>query len=77
MNPGRSINEIMDEFRLLVNSKPSTEAAEALIRLAGTVPAGMAITAMARLYVLTETRARFEQAKMAEMKKSLEEFQGN
>ena len=62
----KSLNEIMDDFRVLVNSKPATEAAEALIRLAATWPAEEAITALARLYVLTETRLRCALARLKE-----------
>jgi hypothetical protein len=60
-----SIPEAMDEFFNIVNTNPSTDAADLLVRGAGAMPADVAVTALARLYVLTAARARFDQARAA------------
>lgn len=59
----KSIPEIMDEFYQLVNTVPSTDAPDALVKFAATVPNDVAMTALARLLVLTHTRARYDQAR--------------
>ena len=61
----KSIPTAMDEFYRLVNSVPSTEAAEKLTRLAATMPLDIAISALARLYVVAAAHARHAEARLA------------
>jgi hypothetical protein len=63
----KNINQIMDKMQLLVNSAPAHEASEKLVRFAACMPLDIAITALSRLYVITETRARHDRAKLANL----------
>jgi hypothetical protein len=62
----KSIPTAMEEIYRLVNSTPSTDAADILTRFAATMPPIVAITALARLYVLMAARVRHADAKIAE-----------
>lgn len=55
----KEIATAMDEFYQFVIATPSTDAAEALARLAAAKPTSVSIQALARLYVLAASRARF------------------
>jgi hypothetical protein len=63
----KNINQIMNEFQLLVNSAQPEEATEKLVRFAATMPLDISLEALARLYVVTATRARFDQARLANL----------
>ena len=55
----------MDEFYQVVKSTASTEAPEAMIRLAGTMPHDVAVSALARLLVISHARGEFDRARAA------------
>ena len=60
------INDIptaMDEFYQVVKSASSTDAPDAIVRLAGNMPHDVAITALARLFVISHTRGEFDRAR--------------
>lgn len=61
----KDIPATMDEFYNLINTTPSTDASDKLVRIAATLPHDVAVTALARLLVLTHARARYDQAKAA------------
>lgn len=54
----------MDEFYRLVQTKPSTDAPEVMIRLAATMPDDVAITALARLLTIVHARAEHDRARL-------------
>lgn len=60
------INDIptaMDEFYQVVKSASSTDAPDAIARLAGNMPHDVAITALARLFVISHVRGEFDRAR--------------
>lgn len=59
----QDIPAAMEEFHRAVKAMPSTDAPDALVRLAGAMPKDVAITALARLYVLAHTRGEFDRAR--------------
>ena len=63
-----SIPEAMDKLYELSKNYDSTEAPEKIAAVASLMPRDVALIALARLYVITQTRARCQSAKL----KSLE-----
>ena len=63
MDMEKDIPTVMEEFYSIVNEVPSTEAAELLVHKAGAMPSHTAITALARLLVLSVTRSRYGRTK--------------
>ena len=60
------INDIptaMDEFYQVVKSASSTDAPDVIVRLAGGMPHNVAITALARLFVISHTWGEFDRAR--------------
>lgn len=57
------IFETMDRFYEVVNSRPSTEAGEALTRVAATVSAEIAIPALAHLCAILATKRKYGTSK--------------
>lgn len=60
------INDIpaaMDEFYQVVKSTSSTDAPEAIVRVAGNMPHDVAIIALARLFVISHVRGEFDRAR--------------
>lgn len=61
----KDIPTAMDEFYMIICTTPSTDAPDKLTRFAATLPHDVAVTALARLLVLTHARGRYDQAKAA------------
>lgn len=59
----------MEEFHRIVKAYPSTDAADAMLRAAGDMPDAVALSALARLYVITHTRGEFDRARAAGLEK--------
>ena len=55
-----SIPDAIESFHGMAKTMPSTDAPDAIIRHAATMPHDVAITALARLFVLTHARKKHD-----------------
>ena len=70
-----TVFEAMEEFDRVVKSYPSTDAPDRMVRLAGCMPADVAITALARLFTIVHTRGEYDRAKLARLRDAAQEQQ--